>query len=156
LEEKEDSDLTCEVVIEKRKKQNMKTTTKEDDFVRTLLSAQDEWDAGAAAPAPAPRKRQRKAIKSTKPGTPLSEADVLRLHVASMLVVDRCMTGSSQHKDDTKYRRQVQAAQFHSRSRAAVPEPTFNKQRHAAAQKEASLQKIAKLLQKQSKKRSIS
>jgi hypothetical protein len=131
------------------------TTTKDDDFVRTLLSAQDEWDAGAA-PAPSPRKRQRKVAKSAKQGTPLSEADVLRLHVASMLVVDRCMT-TTHAKDDTKYRRQVQAAQFHnSRSRATVPEPTFNKQRHAVAQKEASLQKIAKLLQKQSKKRSIS
>ena len=123
----------------------MSRTNNSTSTLRSLLKAQDEWEDP-------PRKRQR-PLKSTPPPADdrMSENDILQLHVQSVLAVDRCM-GQPSASPSSKYRRQVRAAQAlltHSnRSRATVPEPTFHKQAYAKAKKEASLQKIAKLLNK--------
>lgn len=134
----------------------MKTSNGEvsSELVRTLLKAQDEWDAPMVVDN-SPRKRQRKSVATSK--SVVDESDRMRYHVRSILALDRSLAAGINKVPplDDRHRRQMQAAQalVHSRSRATVPEPTFNKDKYAKEKKEASLQKIARRLAAHSKRK---
>jgi len=122
-------------------------TVESQEIITKLLNAQEEWDAMLTSP---PRKRQRK-------GTAMTKDALVEFTMQSMVQKERYFENSSNDMDMDRYMRQRKAAArlilTNNRSRASVPEPTFNKAQHAQKKKEASLRDIAKKLQKSKKKR---
>jgi hypothetical protein len=106
-------------------------------------------------------KKKRKLLEEEQ-GTPATEQDVLDMHVKSLLAVDRSIATQSKasskkgpRKDSKRPKIESDFGVGNTRGSAAqstaVHEPTFDKKRHAKQKKEKSLQKIARLLQKNAK-----
>lgn len=139
-------------------------------LVRKLLQA-SEFDADVGADHARPLSKKRKKTDTAEEKKPV---DPVQLHVQSMLRLDRAisMRDATGHESLQRViKKQQQQGRQRSKSRNSAdggvgnsrsscsrrsqlrPEPTFDKKKDALAKRQKSIQEIAKLLKKQSKKK---
>jgi len=137
-------------------------------LVRKFLRSTADWekkaDDNAVALAKRESKQKRKRQEDKDKGEPVTDQDMLRHHVKSMLAVDhsiahrRSLDGIK--KESKRKKAKLSIVGNNSRGSAAqnavVQEPTFSKKRHAREEKESTLKKIAQLLKKTTKKKVLS
>jgi hypothetical protein len=123
-----------------------------------LRNTGSDWKAPDDKPVKLSKKKRKQ--QEEEEGTKATEQHVIDMHVKSLLAVDRSILSQSKPKKGPKQDRKPpkKASDFrigNSRGSAAqssaVQEPTFSKKRHAEAKEAKSLQKIARLLQKNAK-----
>lgn len=112
-------------------------------MIRSMLQAQDD-----------PIRTDTTTSKSRKQhvrSAPVTQEDVIRFHVKSMLARDHVLSSKTNESSILFSQRKKQPRRLPIRDAPRVPEPTFYKIKHEQIKKEVALRRMAKKLKQRAK-----
>jgi len=127
-----------------------------NNLLRKLLRATSDYDDAVQPITDVNKKRKRKEPEESKIA---SEQDVVDWRVANMLALDRSLAAKDVPKSQQlkESKRSKATTILLNRTSAVqaniVHEPTFDRKKYKREKKQASIKKIAKLLQKRTSKK---